>query len=152
MDGFQYANEYLDATGEWRARAPIGGDPGAEAPRWTAEFSYHYMLDNGEVQHVTATVTRARHWAVWMWFGESTSLQARPYARRVRKARISDFLRDLQKRMSPPTDRIDITFSDEVGGRAGSWKGGCVGCSYDMKPGETPEHTLRRMQRERRFR
>jgi len=46
---------------------------------------------------------------------------------------------------------IDIEFNDEVGERSGSWKGGCIGCSYDMLPGETPLDTLRRMERERKF-
>ncbi len=34
---------------------------------------------------------------------------------------------------------------------AGSWKGGVLGCGYEMKPGETPKQTLRRMERERVF-
>ena len=46
---------------------------------------------------------------------------------------------------------IDVSFNDEVGERSGSWKGGTIGCSYDMKPGETPLDTLRRMERERKF-
>jgi len=46
---------------------------------------------------------------------------------------------------------IDIEFNDEVGERSGSWKGGCIGCSYDMLPGEAPLDTLRRMERERKF-
>lgn len=46
---------------------------------------------------------------------------------------------------------INIEFSDEVGERTGSWKGGCTGCSYDMKPNEIPLQALRRMERERRF-
>lgn len=39
-----------------------------------------------------------------------------------------------------------------LGARRGSWKGGCVGCGYDMRPEEAPKETLMRMQRERRFR
>ena len=46
---------------------------------------------------------------------------------------------------------IEINFSDEVGSRKGSWKGGTVGCSYDLLPGETPEECLKRMERERSF-
>lgn len=46
---------------------------------------------------------------------------------------------------------IEVDFSDEVGNRAGSWKGGTVGCSYAMLPGEEPIDTLRRMERERSF-
>jgi ribulose bisphosphate carboxylase small subunit len=143
-------NEYLDANGEWRPR--LWREDGAEAPRWTAEYPYHYMLDNGEVQHVTATVTRERHWPVWKWFGESTHMAALGRVKKPRRAWVSDYLRGVQKRLRRPVETIDIRFSDEVGSRAGSWKGGTVGCSYEMKPGETPQHTLMRMQRERRFR
>ena len=46
---------------------------------------------------------------------------------------------------------INIDFSDEVGERSGSWKGGRLGCSYNMQPGETPLQTLRRMEAERKF-
>jgi hypothetical protein len=52
---------------------------------------------------------------------------------------------------------IDVTFTsdekdfDGIGERAGSWKGGTIGCGYTMKPDEMPIDTLRRMQRERRF-
>ena len=46
---------------------------------------------------------------------------------------------------------IDIEFSDEVGERSGSWKGGTIGCSYDLKPNETIEQCLRRMEIERKF-
>lgn len=48
-------------------------------------------------------------------------------------------------------ESINIDFSDEVGERTGSWKGGVVGCGYDMKDGETPLDTLRRMEQERVF-
>src|SRR6185295_17874880 len=117
------------------------------------ELPYHYMLDDGEVQHVTATIVRERAWIVWKWFGESTSPRAHlGPGRRRRKAWISDGLRQIQKRLSAAKQTIDIAFSDEVGARRGSWKGGCIGCSYDMKPGETPRQTLTRMQHERRFR
>lgn len=140
--------EYLDAAGVWRPR--LWSYQGEESPRWSAEYPYHYMLSSGEVQNVTATVTRERGWAVWYWFGESSHPHADP--KRRRNAFVSDFLRRLQKRLGRPNDCIEIKFSDEVGARRGSWKGGCVGCSYTMKPGETPQHTLQRMQRERRFR
>ena len=83
---------------------------------------YAYTLRSGEVQHRTATIRpESRRWTRW-WL---------PF-RMVRRS-------------------IDIEFSDEVGERSGSWKGGCLGCSYEMKPGETPLETLRRMERERVF-
>lgn len=46
---------------------------------------------------------------------------------------------------------IDITFNREVGTEAGSWKGGCVGCSYQMRKGESPPETFKRMMNERTF-
>lgn len=46
---------------------------------------------------------------------------------------------------------IEVEFSEELGTEAGSWEGGCIGCSYEMLPGETPLQTLRRMEKERSF-
>jgi len=46
---------------------------------------------------------------------------------------------------------IDVNFNGEVGERSGSWKGGCIGCGYELLPTETPEECLRRMERERKF-
>lgn len=47
---------------------------------------------------------------------------------------------------------IGVDFQQELGTEAGSWKGGVVGCSYEMFPDETPVQTLRRMEKERTFR
>ena len=47
--------------------------------------------------------------------------------------------------------RFLIDETEEVGKKKGSWKGGCIGCSYDLKPGETPEECLKRMEKEREF-
>ena len=46
---------------------------------------------------------------------------------------------------------IEVEFNHEVGEERGSWKGGCTGCEYEMRPDETPVECLRRMQRDRRF-
>lgn len=46
---------------------------------------------------------------------------------------------------------IEIEFSAEVGRRKGSWKGGCLGCGYDLLPGETPMECIQRMEKERDF-
>lgn len=126
------AHAYLSATGEWIEGWPPreeGGDV------WEIELPYAYLLNSVEVQKVIATVRRTRCWWGRRFFG-SRGLSAA--LRRMLPQRVEDF--------------IDVRFSDEVGERAGSWKGGTVGCGYQMKPGETPQHTLRRMQRERRFR
>jgi hypothetical protein len=83
---------------------------------------YVYTLRSGEVQHRTATINaEQRTWTRW-WI---------PFWRVSRS--------------------IDVIFSDEVGDQSGTWKGGCIGCSYEMKPSETPLQTLRRMEVERRF-
>lgn len=44
---------------------------------------------------------------------------------------------------------IDVHFSKEVGKRKGSWKGGTIGCGYDLLPGEDPLDCLKRMEKER---
>ena len=46
---------------------------------------------------------------------------------------------------------IDIEFNDEVGERSGSWKGGTIGCSYEMRPDDTILTCLRRMEKERKM-
>jgi len=46
---------------------------------------------------------------------------------------------------------IDIKFDNEVGKEKGSWKGGCVGCSYELLPNETALECLKRMEKERKF-
>lgn len=83
---------------------------------------YIYKLKNGTVQVRVATIkVETRKWTRW-WY---------PF-KKLSKA-------------------IDVTFDDEVGERSGSWKGGCIGCGYEMKPDETPLQTLRRMELERKF-
>lgn len=84
---------------------------------------YRYTLRNGTVQERTATCTiEKREWHR-KWF---------PF---------------LKKR----SEVIDIEFSDEVGERTGSWKGGTIGCSHELKPNETILESLRRMEAERKF-
>lgn len=89
-------------------------------------FPYTYTLKSGEVQHRTAKIkTEEWEWR-WRWF---TWLK---HPRKISRS-------------------ISIDFSDEVGERTGSWKGGCTGCSYELLPSETPEECLRRMEKERKF-
>lgn len=87
-----------------------------------ASYPYTYTLRSGQVQERTATIT------------EETRLWTRPWLPYRRLSR-----------------DISITFSDEVGERSGSWKGGCIGCGYPMLEGETPLTALRRMEAERKF-
>lgn len=87
---------------------------------------YKYTLRSGVYQLVQATIyVEEREWRQW-W------LQWCPL--------FADISRD-----------INISFSAEVGERAGSFKGGCTGCSYVMRPGESAVSTLRRMEYERKF-
>lgn len=46
---------------------------------------------------------------------------------------------------------IRIEFSSEVGRDKGSWKGGCIGCGYELLPSESPMDCIKRMEKERRF-
>jgi len=97
--------------------------------RWNDVYSYSYKLNSGIVQHVKAWIFVERmqwrrkwfEWCSWPWF------------------------------MVKNKQSIEIAFSDEVGERSGSWKGGVLGCSYEMEEGERPQDTLRRMERNRKF-
>lgn len=95
--------------------------------RWKSEYPYNYLLRSGKVQRVTATV----------------QVERRAWRRRGLPAWLPLF----QKKSTT----IDVAFAEEVGERSGSWKGGCTGCGYEMKPGERPGDTLKRMERERVF-
>lgn len=46
---------------------------------------------------------------------------------------------------------INVDFNNEVGNQRGSWKGGVLGCSEEIKGNEKPLRTLRRMMKERNF-
>ncbi len=93
---------------------------------WGETYPYTYVLKSGTVQERLATLRveeREWRWKSLMWF---------PYINITRKT-------------------IAVDFNDEVGEGTGSWKGGTLGCSYQMRHGELPEQTLRRMEKERKF-
>lgn len=125
--------EVLDLDGRQAVFAEGPGDPRDWRVRFEEEEAakaanclktrYHYVRRNGEVQTVVATVAVMR----MTWH--------RKWARWWKESRTS----------------IDVEFSGEVGERAGSWKGGTVGCGEVMRPGETALECLQRMQRERKF-
>jgi len=106
----------------------IGGQLGGKEPDGREEFKYPYtyVRKNGEVQQRTATVFVDRR--AW----RPRCLQWTSLFENQRQC-------------------IDVSFDDEVGERSGSWKGGTVGCGYEMLRGETPEECLRRMEKERKF-
>lgn len=93
---------------------------------WEESHPYTYTLKKGTIQNRTATIkVEEREWRrrCLMW----------------------------TKLFSLTRKTIDVRFNDEVGDRTGSWKGGCLGCSYDILPNESPMDTLRRMEKERIF-
>lgn len=90
---------------------------------YSEQHSFTYVLNNGTIQERTATCTIEKRKWHRKWF---------PFLTKV-------------------SEVIDIEFSDEVGERTGTWKGGTIGCSYDMSPNDTIESCLRRMERERKF-
>lgn len=86
------------------------------------KHNYTYTLNSGEIQKREATINvESREWQ-------------RPW-----------FPRRFYK------ESIDIEFNGEVGERTGTWKGGVLGCGYNIKEGETPLECLRRMESEREF-
>lgn len=93
---------------------------------WRETYPYTYRLKSGEVQHPQATVSvdeMEHRWRAFKWC---------PFPRRIRRW-------------------VTVDFDGEVGEGTGSWKGGTLGCGYDLQDGETPEQCLRRMERERVF-
>lgn len=93
---------------------------------WNETYPYTYVLKSGEVQHRKATVKIEerewrRRWLKWTSLGNSI------------------------KRT------ISVNFNDEVGEETGSWKGGTIGCGYNLLPNEKPLDCLRRMEKERKF-
>jgi hypothetical protein len=55
------------------------------------------------------------------------------------------------KRFAKVRRFIEVEFSEEMGPRKGSWKGGTIGCGFNMLPGEHPTETILRMQKEYKF-
>lgn len=88
-------------------------------------YDYTYHLKSGKVQKLKASVHVTR--MIW----------------RMRWWPLLPF-----KKISTS---IGVKFDGEVGERTGSYKGGCIGCGYEMREGETPRETLRRMEIERKF-
>ncbi len=102
------------------------GSPWNWSDKWQETYNYTYVRRNGQVQYRKATVgveerEYRQRWLKWC-----------PIFAMICKT-------------------IDVHFNDEVGERSGSWKGGTIGCSYDLLPNEHPLECLRRMERERKF-
>jgi hypothetical protein len=125
-----YRSEYLAIDGQWYSRDVfphewVPDEDRGPAPAKVSE-PYPYLTNRGKFQgDITATAHMERTHMIYRVFGIA--------AKRVTKHSIS------------------VSFDKEVGSERGSWKGGAVGCSYDMKPGETISETIHRMRRERSF-
>jgi len=86
-------------------------------------YDYTYVRNNGEVQRRKATVVVERRVWTMRWL---------PFKKHIQTS-------------------IRVTFDKEIGEQVNTWKGGVTGCGYDISKDETPEMTLRRMERERVF-
>jgi len=120
-------HEVKDINGNWMKAPNILKDDLSHDDIKYEEYPYTYILRNGKIQNRSARINVERR--TWT-------------------------LRFLPKWIKWPRLRhidINIEFNKEIGEKTGSWKGGCVGCMYDIKPGETPYETLKRMEKERIF-
>ncbi len=121
-------HQVLRPDGTW-AKSVASYEEGPNNPPdgrmiWT--FDYAYTLRSGEVQHRKADVyVDRREW-------RRKFIKWQPFFAKKRQS-------------------ISFTFDDEVGEQTGSWKGGVLGCGYDMKRGETAEQCFRRMEREHKW-
>ena len=119
---------YEGQDGEWLVvtglKAPPDGDRRSGAKREV--HPYVYKMKSGKVQRCNATIFRER------WTHRRHLLSRLGWPKHVSYS-------------------IDVAFDGEVGERSGSWKSGTTGCGYSMLPTESPQDTLRRMERERRF-
>ena len=84
---------------------------------------YTYILQSGEVQSRIADVYMERRQSHRKWF---------PFLKKV-------------------STGINVAFDEEVGEKSGSWKGGCIGCGWNIHQGESMLDSLRRMERDRKF-
>ena len=120
-----HCRELLLKDGTWH-REDLRGDVSPET-LYSETFPYRYCTSNYEIQTVQATVTVDRSTI------RRRFLSRWPYFEKTQTW-------------------INIKFDDEVGERRGSWKGGVLGCSYEMRDCESPRETLLRMERTRKFR
>lgn len=93
---------------------------------WVKEYPYTYTTRQGVEQRAVCTVwhERSKRRPHWLrWFP-----------------------------VGKWEEGITFRFSEEMGTQAGSWKGGVVGASQSMFPGETVDQCVARMMRERDWR
>lgn len=126
--------DMLCADGVWRKIVHSYNRKEGDPEPATEVHPYRYVKRDGTVQNVNAVI----HVREMEWRWAIVRLLQLPLRGHVIRS-------------------IDIEFTsdeagfDGVGERAGSWKGGTIGCGYEMRRGETPLECLRRMQRDRKF-
>lgn len=120
-----YKREVLHKDGWYTEKK---GDNLWDKERWKNDlivntYPYTYILNSGKKQVTTVEIYEEK--MTWKnWFG--LNKMVRHY--------------------------IKVEFKDEIGERAGTWKGGVIATSQALKKGETALECLRRMESERRFR
>jgi hypothetical protein len=107
------------------------------------EHPYVYVLPGGDIQQVTATVRRSSCRSRWHWFGGAPG---------SKKEKLSEWFRNRMPFGTKEVHYIEVTFSDEIGPQAGSYKGGVIQTTFLMKDDEYAEKALYRMMREKVFR
>lgn len=118
----------FDADGRKRPCIHEYGSPKAyKDGRHVETHPFVYVLRSGEIQNRTATIHGEELEWRWRWF------KWLPWPRLIKRS-------------------IAISFSEEVGERTGSWKGGTIGCSFEWRDGENMRACLQRMQHTREFR
>jgi len=121
-----YRTTILRSDGSaWKNGPGLYGD--AIPPTLKEQHPYNYLMSDGTVQSCTATVYgEEREWrlkcAKWL-----------PWPSKVRRS-------------------INVSFSEELGPKRGSWKGGVIATGYEWKEGETIQQALRKMERAITFR
>lgn len=90
--------------------------------QYSKVYDCKYVTESGEVQNVKATIYVER--MTWR-------MKMLPF-KKVR-------------------NYIEVRFNSGIGEETNSWTGGCIACGYEMLTNESPEDTLRRMVRERKF-
>lgn len=119
--------------------------------KFRQEFPYTYTTKKGAIQHRIAKIgvnEREFRWRSLYWF---------KYPRMINKTIDVEFqfggpfIRNVIFEKKSGERYFSKREESGVGERVNSWKGGTTGCSYTMLKNETPEQTLRRMEKEREF-
>jgi len=121
---FEFENHWvMNKNKEWQVVKP--DEFSDDIYKWAEviEEPYKYALNNGTVQERMAKCYKEKRQWHRKWL---------PFMKKV-------------------STSLEVSFSDEVGERTGSWKGGVTGCGYEMKRGESMMECLRRMELNRKF-